>query len=392
MKRVVSVARVVSRKRLGIKIALGIGALAAAAWVAIACTDDPHRRTSPAEALGGGGACAATPGTLPAPNCDISDNKCEDRPGCVIDEAKCGSKSTCLPIGDNKGKDVENFRIRRLNIATPEALAGPLIQDTVVTLNISLAAKECAEQGKGLFTWLMQVDRKNNTLTTGGAPPPDDPFGMGFCFARFDLGATKIAPITTKVAFEGDTFHSLEPQKLGIPIFIDQRIESVIVLPITDVKVEGVTISDDGNCIGHLNTLALDQNCMDDSLCEKWQTAGSLGGYITLEEADAVKIAVLNNKSLCAFLSGEIESCSRDGSGKITYQGDFCSKDKQPGSCADSVWLAATFAASAAKIFDGAGTVPGCSGVSTGTDAGKEGGTDAGSDAADAATDAPDGD
>jgi hypothetical protein len=378
--------------RLGIKIALGIGALAAAAWVAIACTDDPHRRTSPAEALGGGGACAATPGTLPAPNCDISDNKCEDRPGCVIDEAKCGSKSTCLPIGDNKGKDVENFRIRRLNIATPEALAGPLIQDTVVTLNISLAAKECAEQGKGLFTWLMQVDRKNNTLTTGGAPPPDDPFGMGFCFARFDLGATKIAPITTKVAFEGDTFHSLEPQKLGIPIFIDQRIESVIVLPITDVKVEGVTISDDGNCIGHLNTLALDQNCMDDSLCEKWQTAGSLGGYITLEEADAVKIAVLNNKSLCAFLSGEIESCSRDGSGKITYQGDFCSKDKQPGSCADSVWLAATFAASAAKIFDGAGTVPGCSGISTGTDAGKEGGTDAGSDAADAATDAPDGD
>ena len=392
MKRVVSVARVVSRKRLGIKIALGIGALAAAAWVAIACTDDPHRRTSPAEALGGGGACAATPGTLPAPNCDISDNKCEDRPGCVIDEAKCGSKSTCLPIGDNKGKDVENFRIRRLNIATPEALAGPLIQDTVVTLNISLAAKECAEQGKGLFTWLMQVDRKNNTLTTGGAPPPDDPFGMGFCFARFDLGATKIAPITTKVAFEGDTFHSLEPQKLGIPIFIDQRIESVIVLPITDVKVEGVTISDDGNCIGHLNTLALDQNCMDDSLCEKWQTAGSLGGYITLEEADAVKIAVLNNKSLCAFLSGEIETCARDGTGKITYQGDFCSKDKQPGSCADSVWLAATFAASAAKIFDGAGTVPGCSGVSTGTDAGKEGGTDAGSDAADAATDAPDGD
>ena len=378
--------------RFGTKVALGLGAVAAAAWVAIACSDDPHRRTSPEEALGGGGACAAMPGTLPAPNCDISDNKCVDRPGCMIDEAKCGSKSTCLPIGDNKGKDLENFRIRRLNIATPEALAGPLIQDTVVTLNISLAAKECAEQGKGLFTWLLQVDRKNNTLTTGGAPPPDDPFGTGFCFARFDLGATKIAPITTKIAFEGDTFHSLDPQKLGIPIFIDQRIESVIVLPITDVKVEGVTISDDGNCIGHLNTQALDQNCMDDSLCEKWKTAGSLGGYITLEEADAVKIAVLNNKSLCAFLSGEIESCSRDASGKITYVGDFCSKDKQPGSCADSVWLAATFAASAAKIFDGTGKVPGCSGVSTGADAGKEGGTDAGSDAADAAADAPDGD
>jgi hypothetical protein len=35
------------------------------------------------------------------------------------------------------------------------------------------------------------------------------------------------------------------------------------------------------------------------------------------------------------------------------------------------VWLAATFAASAAKIFDGKGTVEGCSGAITGpTDAG----------------------
>ncbi len=377
-------------RRLPHKIALGVAALGAAAWVAIACSDDPHRRTSPEQALGGGGACAAMPGQLPAPNCDNSDNKCVDRPGCMIDEARCGSKSTCLPIGDNKGKTVQDFRIRRLNIATPEALAGPLIQDTVVTLNISLAEKSCAEQGKGLFTWLLEVDRANNTLTTGGAPPPTDAIGQGFCFARFDLGATKIAPITSKIAFDGDTFHSLEPQKLGIPIFLDQSVASVIVLPITDVKVEGVTISDDGQCIGHLNPLALDQNCMDDSLCAKWQTSGSLGGFITLEEADGVKIAILNNKSLCAFLSGEIESCARDGAGKILFQGDFCSKDKTPGSCADSVWLAATFAASAAKIFDGQGTVAGCSGVSTGGDAGNEAGLDAGADAD--AADGADGD
>ncbi|MDB5217208.1 MAG: hypothetical protein JWO86_5135 [Myxococcaceae bacterium] len=377
-------------KPLAFKIALGASALAAAAWVAIACSDDPHLRTSPEQALGGGGACAAMPGQLPAPNCDNSDNNCTSHPGCVIDEARCGSKSTCLPIGDNKGKDVQSFRIRRLNIATPQALAGPLIQDTVVTLNVSLAEKTCGEQGKGLFTWLLQVDRKNNTLTTGGAPPPTDAIGQGFCFARFDLGTTKIAPITTKVAFEGDTFHSLEPQKLGIPIFVDQTLNSVIILPITDVKVEGVTISDEGQCIGHLNPLALDSNCMDNSLCAKWQTSGSLGGYITLEEADAVKIAILNGKSLCAFLSGEIDTCARDPGGKILYQGDFCSKDKTPGSCADSMWLAATFAASAAKIFDGQGTVAGCSGVVSGVDAGDEGGLDAGPDVD--AADAADGD
>ena len=37
--------------------------------------------------------------------------------------------------------------------------------------------------------------------------------------------------------------------------------------------------------------------------------------------------------------------CARDPAGKITFKGDFCSVDKQPGSCGDSVWLAATFAA-----------------------------------------------
>jgi len=376
----------VRTRRIGVRIALGLAGLGCAAWVAIACSDDPHLRTSPEQAMGGGGACAATPGQLPVPTCDDSLNMCTSMPGCMIDEARCGSASTCLPIGDNTGKDVQDFRIRRLKIATPEALAGDLIQNNVVTLNIDLAEKSCGEQGTGLFTWLLQVDRKNNTLTTGGAPPPTDAIGQGFCFARFDLGPNKITPVTSKIVFDGDTFKSTEPQKLDIPIFISADVSTVIVLPITDVVVQGVTISDDGNCIGHMNRLALDPQCLDDlSLCSKWQTSGALGGFITLEEAEGVKISILNNKSLCAFLAGETTSCSRDATGKINYQGDFCSKDKQPGSCADSMWLAATFAASAAKIFDGAGTVPGCSGIKAGQDAGSEGGTDAGADAADAA-------
>lgn len=377
-------AREVATRRLAVKVALGLAGLGAASWIALACTDDPHLRTTAEQARGGGGACAASPGELPSPTCDSSENKCESRPGCVIDEARCGSKSTCLPIGDNKGKDVQDFRIRRLKIATPETLAGELIQNTVVTLNIDLAEKSCGELGKGLFTWLLQVDRKNNTLVTGGAPPPTDAIGQGFCFARFKLGQTDVSPITSKISFEGDKFKTLEPQKVKIPIFLNQDVSSVILLPITDVRLEGVTISDDGNCIGRFNDVALDEKCFDDSLCSKWQTSGALGGYITLEEADQVKIRDLNNKSLCSFLAGEAMDCARDGAGKILFKGDYCSTDKQPGSCADSVWLAATFAASAAKIFDGQGTVPGCSGVATGVDAGAEAGTDAGADAADA--------
>ncbi len=357
------------RRQLASRVALGLVGLGVAAWIALACSDDPHRRTSAEQALGGGGACATTPGKLPPPDCDDSPNKCVPDQGCVINEARCGSKSTCLPLADNKGKDVLDYRIRRLKIATPAALAGEFIQNNIVTLNIDLAEKSCGEPGKGLFTWLLQVDKKNNTLVTGGAPPSTDAVAQGFCFARFDVGGTKVEPITSKVAFTGDTFRSLEPQKVKIPIFTDTG--SVILLPITDVQVEGVTISNDGNCIGTINPAALDSNCADGADCTKWKTSGALGGFITLEEADGVKIELLG-KSLCAFFTGDTVRCARDPQGKIQYQGDFCSTDKQPGSCADSMWLAATFAASAVKIFDGKGTVPNCSGVNPPLDAGKD--------------------
>jgi len=362
-------------------------ALGGAAWIAVACEDDPHRRTSPEQALGGGGgACEAEPGKLPRPDCDNSDNKCEGTGGCAIDEARCGSKSTCLPLADNRGKDVLDFRIRRLNIAAPTALASDFIQNTVVTLNIDLAERNCGEQGKGLFSWLLRVDKTNGTLLTGGAPPPNDVFDQGFCFARFDLGPNKVEPATMKIEFTGNTFRSTTPQKVNIPIFLSQEIASVILLPISDVVVDGVTLTDDGNCIGRFKENALDPSCFEDkSICPRWGTSGALGGYITLEEADGVKIRDLNNKSLCSFLAASPDvSCARDAQGKITYRGDYCSVDKQPGSCGDSVWMAATFAASAVKIFDGAGVVEACSGVKTETDAGAEAGPDAGADGGDA--------
>jgi len=170
-----------------------------------------------------------------------------------------------------------------------------------------------------------------------------------------------------------------------------QKIASAVLLPISDAILQNVTISADGNCIGRFNETALDPNCYEDrQSCLKWQTSGALGGYITLEDADTVKIRELNFKSLCAFLSGETTlTCGRDPSGKILYQGDYCGATKQPGGCADSVWLAATFAASATKIFDGAGQVPACSGAISDTDAGADAAADA---AADASDDAPDGD
>lgn len=360
--------------------ALTVAAAAAAGLSFAACNDEPHRRTSREQALGGGGgACEAKPGEIPKPDCDNSENSCTGSGGCTIDEAKCGSKSTCLPLADNKGKDVLDFRIRRLNVATPPALASDFIQNSVINTNIDMAERICGEQGKGLFTWIMRIDKKNNTIVTGGAPPSRDVFGEGYCFARFEVGANKVEPVTGPIQFTSGTFRSLQPAKVNIPIFIDPSGDNVILLPITDVRVEGVTITEDGNCIGRFKETALDNSCFEDkSLCPRWGTSGSLGGYITLEEADGVLIRDLNNKSLCSFLAGETDlKCAREG-GKIKYQGDYCSTTKSAGGCADSMWLAATFAASAAKIFDGNGIIPKCSGAKTETDAGTDSGSDSG--------------
>lgn len=364
---------------------LVLGALGAAATlIALACDDD-HLRTSPEQAAsGGGGACEAKPGELPPADCDNSQKSCSGS-GCAIDTARCGSTATCLPIGDNKGKDVLDLRMRRLNIAAPAPLAGSFIQNNVVNRGIDLAEPTCAENGTGLFTWILRVDKKNNTLLTGGAPPSTDPTGKGFCFASFTLNNTKVEPLNVKIEIKNNTFKTLERASVNIPIFLSEKLESAIILPISDARIENVTVSPDGNCIGAFNAAALDTSCTEDrELCPKWNTAGSLGGFITLEQADAVKIRDLNNKSLCAFLASEAGLvCPRDGAGKITFKGDYCSTDKAPGSCQDSVWLAATFAASAAKIFDGKGTVDGCSGLSTG-------GLDGGADADAATTDASD--
>jgi hypothetical protein len=365
-----------------LSVALLVGLGGVAATVALACEDDPHRRTPPGKILGGGGACEATPGELPKPDCDNSEQSCTLTPGCSIDEGRCGSTSTCLPIGDNKGKNVLDLRMRRLNVAAPAALSSTFIQNTVINSGIELKEPACAENGRGLFTWILQVDKAANTLITGGAPPSTDPLGKGFCFARFETGGTKIQPLIAKIEFAGDTFKTLELADVNIPIFLSEELSSAIILPLRDVRIEGVTLSAEGNCVGAYSTAALDPSCVEDrSLCSKWSTAGALGGFITLEEADLVKIRDLGNKSLCAFLatdSGLV--CAREG-GKIKYKGDYCSTDKSAGSCQDSVWLAATFAASAAKVFDGQGTVEGCSGATTGP-------VDAGSSDAETVTDA----
>jgi hypothetical protein len=360
------------------------------------CKTEEHRRTNPSDgaviASEDGGLCVAAPGNLPTPNCDNSDKDCRDTPGCVINEQKCGSKSTCLPLTTNKGKSVYDFVFRRLSIATPEPLKEDFIQSAIVTSAIDLDAKECGEIGKGTFSWLLRLDKANKKLVTGGAPPATDIFNQGYCFYNQTVRGIKVEPVTSDLeivdAPDGKSFSwkTLNPHgKLNVPIFLDKAGTSVVILPLQKPRIEKVTVTD-SDCIGSFNPLALDSTCSyTPSSCAKWNTNGSLGGYITIEEADQVDIKEIA-ASLCVLLTRSPKDangkCKREN-GKIPYKGDYCSTSEKPGECQDSFWLAASFAASAAKIYDGAGN-PNCLGIPTGTDAG--------SDASDAGTDAPAGD
>jgi hypothetical protein len=296
-------------------------------------------------------------------------------------------------MSDNTGKPADDMRLRKLHVTAPPALALGFIQAGVIDQGVNLK-NVCGEGGDGSFSWLVRFDPTNGKVTTGGAPPTDDPFHVGYCFVNSTLNGLQVTPVTVNVTKGSDgTWESDVIQKLNVPIYVHGDPANVVVLPISQAKVKGVTLSTDGNCIGSYNpngvtSPSATNTCLDQdpSSCQRWHSAGSLGGYITLKEAEGVNVADLG-KTLCVLLTqGSAttnggKNCATDANGDVTAAGDFCSTSDTPATstCHDSYWLAATFAASAAIINDGSGDSA-CNGSKL-TDAGSSsGGNDAGSE------------
>ncbi|MGO9709227.1 MAG: hypothetical protein ACLQBL_10205 [Polyangiaceae bacterium] len=332
-----------------------------------------------------GETCCANPGQVPNPECDDgTESECATSTECQITETPtstmpngCGSiaPTSCEPMATNTAT-TENFRMRRIILVAPKSLAQTAVQLGVVTNGVDLNEHQCGEEGTGDFSWLLSFDTTANTLTTGGAPPCDltdnpvcDPYTTGYCFVKKTLttalGSIQVAPATVATSEASDnTLETALIPSLNIPIYYQG---SIIVLPITNAQISGVTISDNGNCIGTINVSALGADCSDlYENCSKWLTAGALTGFITLNQANKVQVVSLN-KTLCALLTGDASgpnsSCPTDASGNVTDKGNYCSSPTGPGGCDDSYWLAATFAASAVNINDGTG-IPDCTGGS----------------------------
>jgi hypothetical protein len=297
-------------------------------------------------------------------------------------------------MAHNTAGQPADLRIRKLNITAPPSLVmAPtyFLQRSIIDQGVNLK-KYCGEGGDGSFSWLVHFDAAAKQVTTGGAPPTSDPFSVGYCFVKEQIGGLNVQPVTVAVTQGADGSWTSETiPKLYVPIYVHGLASDVVVLPLTAATVEHVTFSPDGNCIGSYNPLGVaspkDGVCFDQdpSGCVRWRTAGALGGFITLEEADKVYIQDLS-KSLCVLLTRGAsldptgQYCGRDTSGKLTVTGDFCSTTDAPGGCADSYWLAATFAASAVKINDGSQDSA-CNGsgmVGTDGGAGQDGSLEAG--------------
>jgi len=371
--------------------------------VLFACISEHARPETDADPNVGTIACdGGGPGNFPPPNCDPSDNSCPSTGGtCNIDKAKCGDPSTCLPLADNSQKAQYDFRLRRLLITAPPALVGNavgtgLIQTSIIDKGVDLAAPECGDtSGNGAFNWLLRLDPSADTALTGGAPPSSDPFGQGYCFYRHLLGSLDVEPVQVGITFDDAGAFTTSPiSLLDVPVFVSPDAgaadpNNVIILPLRNAVLKQAQLSNNDNCIGAFDLQALDQTCAvaDPSSCSKWHTAGTLGAIMTLEDADQVKVSLLN-ESLCVILTvtqpdPTTRGCARDGQGKIVAKGDYCSTSNKPGDCADSFWLSATFAASAVTINDGS-SEPTCQG---GGDAGPGDAGDDGGDAGDAAGD-----
>jgi hypothetical protein len=366
---------------------LGLGGTAALIAALLACSGDKK----PPPDGGTSAACTVNAGEFPDPSCDpaiggsAAGATCSGGGGtCAVDEAKCGATATCKPMASNAGKDVFDLRLRKLNVVAPASLATSFVQQTLLDKGIDLALPVCGEKGDGAFNWLLRIDKKAGTLETGGAPPLD-PLTTGYCFYKGSVGGLPVGPVSAKLTFTGDKFDSEKIAALNVPIFVGGKIDNVIVLPIRGASIRAASLSDNNDCIGKYQSASTTEMCLpkDRNSCAIWLPAGSIGGHIRLEDADKVFVPDAQ-KTLCALLvPGSGDKCARDGSGKITGKGDYCSETDAPGGCQDSYWMAGTFAASAVKTHDGTG-VPECQGTGT-----PDGGTDGapGDAASDATTD-----
>jgi hypothetical protein len=267
--------------------------------------------------------------------------------------------SCCIALTENKGMAVAGLRVSQFVFTKPSLFALGIFGNLVAN-GVQMNLDKCNLTGGGTFSWLLQFNTAAGTLMTGGGKPAADPFS-GYCFANEILSGFSVAPVATPSGLAADSF-SASVGDIIVPIFFDAAASTYVLLPIKATKLTG-TLSEGNTCVGKYNADKLDpaNSCLaEPPNTLQFENAGTLDGFITLEDADTVIINTLD-QSLCVLLSGNAQmygngmspnQCKRDAAGKIVYKGDWCEATNAAANamCADAAKLNAAFAASAVKI------------------------------------------
>lgn len=286
--------------------------------------------------------------------------------GCAPSGAECNKVlSRCIALEDTCTSVKPLFRIGQLSIGKPAVFSGGAVGNLLSDAAM-MNLPQCNLDGIGAFSWLIQFNLATNTFETGGAEPAADPFA-GYCFTKQKSFSGAVNPIMVDpqggmaTVDENNKATFSEISKINIAAYLDGGGTNAIVLPISQLRFNSVSLSADHRCIGEYNsnTLKPGDNCLPGQGQSAFSNNGSMDGYIVLEEADNVIVEPLG-QSLCVLISGNPamygngaspNRCARDANGKITFQGDWCQGTNQPAGagCADASRFVANFAASAVK-------------------------------------------
>lgn len=295
-------------------------------------------------ASGGGGGTGGA-GGAPGP--------CTPTAGECYVAGPSGPGHECLAKADNTGAAKWQGRLTSILVKAPAALAGEFIQTNVIDKGISLNQPDtCFESGDGTFTWLYEIDPTTKIMKTGGSLPVTDPKAGG-CFVSLPGAAVPVAPIEVPVTVDADSQgFSAKDIDVNVPIFLSPTdIKNPIILPLNKVALSAKFNDGTHNCVGKFNGDELDpiNSCMPDTKSippqRSWTTAGTLKGFITPEQADAVMLDQLK-VTLCVVLApaewkgpnGDCKSSDKWIKGERP-PGDWCSATNDASCAVKDAWL-----------------------------------------------------
>jgi hypothetical protein len=159
------------------------------------------------------------------------------------------------------------------------------------------------------FIWLIEIDQSGLTMTTGPGEPVaeiPDVDDAAFCQASWATGEN-LQTATASLTKESDgALSTTEPiAQVNFPVYVEGNpTEVLLVLPLRQLNINNLVISDEGNTIG-----TPESGSGDGFAARGWSGGAELSGWISFQDAQLATIDALGTETtLCRFLCGGVEA------------------------------------------------------------------------------------